>query len=417
MAEISFEQLCKTLSWQITCNNVSSLVESFEGGDEKLELWLRSIETFAKIHALEQRDKILIALRTSKNVASDFVQTFLERENDGTWESLKTELTWRFGKPTDFHLQISKLRTFQQNPDENIQIFADRFLNLAKEIFGTHINLEIIQKQLVGIFTDGISSNAIKTKLIRIDPKSFEQATKLAVTEENTYLRLQLRLQNCTRQHESNAQNVENAHAREFENSPFKPEIECAGARYMYNSKPKVNLTGACHTYKPETPIAEEHMAGARYGLNQKPEVDFAGAHQIDKPKTRVAGIYTTDMQEIKPELHIRHARKRKQCFFCHTIGHFAINCRKRKYRDNLKSKLNKPFTRLDHVNRTNPQYSNNQPRHFKMHRQCYFCRKFGHLKSECRELMHVKGFTEKSTRTAQGNAKRRCLMRSLTAV
>ncbi|VDI78111.1 Hypothetical predicted protein, partial [Mytilus galloprovincialis] len=141
------------------------------------------------------RDRIKeIAFQTCKGACSDYIQRYLRDHQDTTWEQLKKELTSRFGEITDPQHASTLLRQLKQKGDESVQIYAENLLNLANEAYSDlDGHNEAIERELVGIFIDGLAHSYLKMKLMRENPATFSLAVKSAMTEQNLRKRFTLR--------------------------------------------------------------------------------------------------------------------------------------------------------------------------------------------------------------------------------
>lgn len=88
------------------------------------------------------------------------------------------------------------MRKMIQNSNESVQIFAERILQVAEDAYTSeNLEHEIIQKQLVDIFTDGLSFDFLRMKVLRENLKILENAVQVAMREQNLRKRLALRSQ------------------------------------------------------------------------------------------------------------------------------------------------------------------------------------------------------------------------------
>ena len=92
-----------------------------------------------------------------------------------TWENLKNQLTFRFSECSDRDQAFVLLTKMKQQKEENIQNYSTRVLKLALEAFD-NIETPEIQRQLVGVFVDGLINDHIKIKLIHQKPQTLSAA-------------------------------------------------------------------------------------------------------------------------------------------------------------------------------------------------------------------------------------------------
>ena len=106
---------------------------------------------------------------------------------------LKQELSARFAIVSDSMHALTLLGRIRQGRNENVQIFAERLLNLAQQAFQDQGG-PVVEQNLKGFFIDGLVSNAIKIKILRESPNKFQDAIKIATAEQNLINRLNLRV-------------------------------------------------------------------------------------------------------------------------------------------------------------------------------------------------------------------------------
>ena len=142
-------------------------------------------------------DKIRLALKHSTEMVSDYITLFLKEKQDGpdppTWENLRSQLTFRFSECSDRDQAFVLLTKMKQKKDENIQNYSTRVLKLALEAFDD-IETPEIQRQLVGVFIDGLLDNHIKIKSIHQKPQTLSAAAENAVRMQNFQTEVRLRL-------------------------------------------------------------------------------------------------------------------------------------------------------------------------------------------------------------------------------
>jgi hypothetical protein len=92
---------------------------------------------------------------------------------------LKTLMKKYFGDITDPQQAMSILRQLNQKQHETVQVYAERFLQVAEEAYPSNQTADtriLIQKQLVDMFCDGLAHDFIRLKLLRAEPNTFEEA-------------------------------------------------------------------------------------------------------------------------------------------------------------------------------------------------------------------------------------------------
>ena len=75
-----------------------------------------------------------------------------------------------------------------------MELFAERLLKLAEDAWpGQSLTTSTVERQLIGIFVDGISENSIARKIMREGPANLQGAVRVAVNEQNLNTRFALR--------------------------------------------------------------------------------------------------------------------------------------------------------------------------------------------------------------------------------
>ena len=95
------------------------------------------------------------------------------------------------------------MRKIRQKPNETIQIFGERILELAEDAFsGRNTNDPIVQRQLIDFLIDGLLCGSIGTKILRDDPKTFKDAIDSAKKEQGFHIKMTSRGQSYGRSDE-----------------------------------------------------------------------------------------------------------------------------------------------------------------------------------------------------------------------
>ena len=101
-----------------------------------------------------------------------------------TWDQLKRQLSVRFSDVTDTQFALLLLRKIKPKPRENIQIFAERNLALAEKAFLGQGG-DVVERQLIDTFVDGINNDQLKLKILRDRPDTLQGAISIATNEQN----------------------------------------------------------------------------------------------------------------------------------------------------------------------------------------------------------------------------------------
>ena len=143
-------------------------------------------------------DKLkMLALQTADRPLSLYIHSRLSAHQDQTWLQLQTELQSRFAEVIEKSYALWLLRRIRQERNENVQIYAERLLNLAEDNFQgegqNSAELAPIERQLVGFFTDGLYYDYLKIKVMRENPEELMRAVAIAMAQQNLRTRLNFR--------------------------------------------------------------------------------------------------------------------------------------------------------------------------------------------------------------------------------
>ena len=114
------------------------------------------------------------------------------------------------------------LRNVKQKTSENVTVYAERILSLGRESFQVGTDRQLIEKQLIGFFIDGLAQDSLKMKLLRDNPPTFQAAVNTALQEQNLRKQFQLRTNHSWQQ-------ITTSHHEPMEVDHIRPRRE---ARY-----------------------------------------------------------------------------------------------------------------------------------------------------------------------------------------
>ena len=137
------------LTSAIGAHGISQFITPFEGDPSKFKQWVKGIEKYAFSTKLTDRRTVYIAYQAARSGVSDFISRLINVQGQ-TWANLKAELTARFAEISDHMQEFSLLKKIKQNPSENIQLFTERLLALARYAFqGRDGNNVAVERQLI----------------------------------------------------------------------------------------------------------------------------------------------------------------------------------------------------------------------------------------------------------------------------
>ena len=188
------------LGQQLAKQSATHAIERFKGDTSRLKPWLKSIEKEAVLSGCNETK---LAYQTADDIASSFLTRFLATNNGATWETVKKQLTETFGDGQDSAQALGALRKIRQKPNETIQIFGERILELAEDAFSGHETSDpLVQRQLIDFLIDGLLSGSIAKKILRDDPRTFKDAIESAKKEQGFQIKMSSRGQTYGRREE-----------------------------------------------------------------------------------------------------------------------------------------------------------------------------------------------------------------------
>ena len=180
--------------------NAVSFIKPFSGDVTQFKNWIKNIEKYSRLNGFDDDKKVKVAFMTTDGTASDFIVRWQDSTvlADQTWTDLKTKLNRHFSDCADSDHARSLLRTIKQGPFESVSGFSERLYNIAKDAFvGVDTdNREannLIQKELINHFIDGLKHDAVKYRIMRNAPTTFQEALDMALTEQNLRRRFEVR--------------------------------------------------------------------------------------------------------------------------------------------------------------------------------------------------------------------------------
>ena len=179
------------------------VVKTFEGDPSKFKQWAKDVERYAQMARLDNADIPRIVLMTCTGSVADFVKRYLDevesKSESPDWLRLKKIMQKRFAEITDQQQAMAVLRRIKQKPEESVQLYSERLLRLAEDAYPTPFDEkmhQLVQKQLVDIFCDGLCYDYLRMKVLREDPESYEKAVEIAMKEQSLRKRFHLRSDN-----------------------------------------------------------------------------------------------------------------------------------------------------------------------------------------------------------------------------
>lgn len=174
--------------------NAHTAVERFTGDPKKFSAWIKSMDKYILIVGGDKDSMKTFALQSSEGAVADFLLRYYQDNPDCRWKTVYEQLRARFGEIVDAQHALQLLRSTKQRTGETSPIFAERLLRAAEDAWpGQDLNTPLIEQQMVGIFTDGLTDNAVARKVMREGPEDFKGAVQIAMSEERMGRRFELR--------------------------------------------------------------------------------------------------------------------------------------------------------------------------------------------------------------------------------
>ena len=83
---------------------VSQIVGVFEGDPTKFRDWIKSIEKYILLAGGDDDQTKRLAYQTIRGAVSDYIQRYMTKHPNSSWEDLKSELNIRFAEVNDSHM-------------------------------------------------------------------------------------------------------------------------------------------------------------------------------------------------------------------------------------------------------------------------------------------------------------------------
>ena len=196
----AFRQLTEqlgALSNSIDNPSIGQFIAPFDGKNSgDFRPWVKQVETFCKLTNVPANGVKLVAYNASREAIKNFLARYLTQFPAATWDMVKTELSRRFSTIIDPSHASVLLRRIHQRESESVQSYAERLVELAEQASTGLDNAaqSALATQLVGYFIDGLTSDQIKIKVLRLNPPTLDEAVNSAIYEVNLRKRLNLRV-------------------------------------------------------------------------------------------------------------------------------------------------------------------------------------------------------------------------------
>ena len=151
-----------------------SRITPYEGDPKPFRAWINEVEKYALLEKVPKERLNIIAFKTSRGAASDFILRCLKSNANVKWETLKEELSSRFSDVINKQHAFILLRNIKQRRNEKVQSYTERLLSLAEHAGS------ISDMHLVEYFIDGLYSDRVTLKVMRDNPTTMADAIRSA---------------------------------------------------------------------------------------------------------------------------------------------------------------------------------------------------------------------------------------------
>lgn len=152
----------------------------------------------------------------------------LEANKDQSLEELKSDLRVRLAEIVDPQHALLLLREVKQKSGETIQVYLERLIDISEDCFDGQDN-DLVQRQLIGYFIDGLVHDYLKMRVMRSDPNTLDEAVAIATVEQNIRKRF-----NLGTGHDYDRQNANEQQHTPMDVDLFRWQLFCANCK-MYD--------------------------------------------------------------------------------------------------------------------------------------------------------------------------------------
>ena len=215
--------LSSVTSSVLTSSYLSNIRALGENDAHRFDAWAGDLEKYFLVADPTEQEKCRVALLTSKGSVGSLIRRLITGNAQLTWDDLKLRLREHYGLERDPHQYLVELARIQQYPQERLEVYLERILNLAERAYGGDRRQDpLVQKQVKDFFVEGLRDPEIKLAVIRADPATLDRAYNLARGES----KLRARVVMSPHRSEDFPQPMEVCHARrlKYTQAPPRPE-------------------------------------------------------------------------------------------------------------------------------------------------------------------------------------------------
>ena len=319
------------------------VVKPFNGVSSEFKQFVKDIEKYAQLAKLGDADIPSIVHISCTGSVADFVQRFMDEYQTAgvppSWKDLKKLMTKRFCEITDESEAMVVLRRIRQGPSESVQMYSERLLRVAEDAYPQSCQVdkyscELVQKQLLDIFCDGLFHDYLRMKVMRANSKTFAEGIEVAIQEQNLRKRFNLRSDSnqapLLPSQETDTRLIEPMEIDYFGNVKC---FKCCEFGHRAQNCPNIACQNRLHVNATDDRLTDNcEMADERRNRgptnDRKPPSEVAYPNkqckQFGSQRKSVCQNRVTQCQ-VTPQ--VSDWVKGAECWKCHMIGHLKRNC------------------------------------------------------------------------------------------
>ena len=174
----------------VSFQNVGTIVPTFTGKCSEFRKWMQCIKKYVDLIGLTGDSagakSMWVAYHTAQGAVAECIQRQRDSNSGFTWNMLRKEHRLRYSDLVDRDQALDKLTKLKQRKTDTPAHFAEYLHEIATEAYDNITDIstnEVIQRQLVTIFVDGLQSSDIARWVMRSKPDTLARATELATDE------------------------------------------------------------------------------------------------------------------------------------------------------------------------------------------------------------------------------------------
>ena len=158
--------------------------QKYNGNSERgFWTYLENLQKAQSIYNLTDDQMIALSLALATESAYDWIKRHIESNEEISWKTLYEQLQKKF-IISDKEDTKWKLRNLKQDKGESLLSFSERIFKMAEIAYTSEeLSKDLVKKQLVTIFIEGLENDKIADKLTRKKPETIDAAMVIAARE------------------------------------------------------------------------------------------------------------------------------------------------------------------------------------------------------------------------------------------